>query len=46
MNAIQPDLRAFAGRGGKLVLHHGCNDHLIAPGNTVDYYMQSSTPWA
>ena len=38
VDAIQPDLREFAGRGGKLILYHGWNDHLIAPGNTVDYY--------
>jgi feruloyl esterase len=38
VDAIQPDLRAFAGRGGKLILYHGWNDQLIAPGNTVDYY--------
>jgi feruloyl esterase len=38
VDANQPDLRAFAGRGGKLIMYHGWNDHLIAPGNTVDYY--------
>ena len=27
-----------AARGGRLILYHGWNDHLIAPGNTVDYY--------
>ena len=38
VDSNQPDLRAFAGRGGKLIMYHGWNDHLIAPGNTVDYY--------
>src|SRR5579863_7222207 len=38
VDAIQPDLRAFAARGGKLIPYHGWNDHLIAPGNTADYY--------
>jgi feruloyl esterase len=36
--AIQPDLRPFAERGGKLILYQGWNDHIITPGNTVDYY--------
>jgi feruloyl esterase len=38
VDSNSPDLRAFAGRGGKLILYHGWNDHLVAPGNTVDYY--------
>jgi feruloyl esterase len=38
VNAIDPDLRAFKARGGKLLLYHGWNDGLIPPGNTVDYY--------
>jgi len=38
MNAIDPDLSAFLGRGGKLLLYHGWNDPLIAPENTVNYY--------
>ena len=36
-NAIDPDLRAFKARGGKLLLYHGWNDGLISPGNTVNY---------
>ena len=36
-NAIDPDLRAFKARGGKLLLYHGWNDGLISPGNTLDY---------
>jgi feruloyl esterase len=37
-NAIDPDLRAFKARGGKLLLYHGWNDFLISPGNTVNYF--------
>jgi feruloyl esterase len=37
-NALQTDLSAFKKRGGKLLLYHGWNDHLIAPENTVNYY--------
>ncbi|MCC6394152.1 MAG: tannase/feruloyl esterase family alpha/beta hydrolase [Bryobacterales bacterium] len=38
LNAINPDLRKFLGRGGKMILYHGWNDQLIAPRNTVNYY--------
>ena len=38
VNAIDPDLRAFKARGGKLLLYHGWNDGLISAGNTVNYY--------
>jgi feruloyl esterase len=37
-NAINPDLRAFKARGGKLLLYHGWNDGAISAGNTIDYY--------
>jgi feruloyl esterase len=37
-NAVDPDLRAFKARGGKLLLYHGWNDGLISAGNTVDYF--------
>ena len=33
-----PDLRAFLGRGGKLLLWHGWSDGAIAPGGTIGYY--------
>jgi feruloyl esterase len=36
VNAINPDLRAFKQRGGKLLLYHGWNDTAISPGNNVD----------
>ena len=38
MNALEPDLRAFAGHGGKLILWHGLSDPFGAPQNTIDYY--------
>jgi feruloyl esterase len=36
--AMDPDLSAFVGRGGKLILFHGTADGLIPYGNTVNYY--------
>jgi feruloyl esterase len=38
VNAVNPDLRAFKARGGKLLLYHGWNDTAISAGNTLDYY--------
>jgi feruloyl esterase len=38
LNATDPDLRKFAGRGGKLILYHGWSDAAIPPQNTIDYY--------
>jgi feruloyl esterase len=38
LNAIDPDLKAFKARGGKLIMYHGWNDQLITPLNTVNYY--------
>jgi feruloyl esterase len=38
LNAIDPNLRAFQARGGKLILYHGWNDQLISPINTVNYF--------
>ncbi len=37
-NANNPDLRAFAARGGKLILYHGWADQSIPPWSTLDYY--------
>jgi pimeloyl-ACP methyl ester carboxylesterase len=37
-NANDPDLRAFAARGGKLIMYHGWADPLISPWSTLDYY--------
>jgi feruloyl esterase len=38
LNATDPNLKKFTGRGGKLILYHGWNDPLIAPMNSVNYY--------
>jgi hypothetical protein len=40
LDATDPDLTAFASRGGKLILYHGWNDAAIAPGNTIAYYTE------
>jgi hypothetical protein len=37
VNAVNPDLRPFQARGGKLILYHGWNDPAISPLGTVDY---------
>jgi hypothetical protein len=38
VDAVNPDLRPFLSRGGKLILYHGMNDPAISPLATVDYY--------
>jgi len=38
LTAIDPNLRRFSSRGGKLFLYHGWNDQLIAPRNAINYY--------
>jgi Tannase and feruloyl esterase len=38
LDATDPDLKAFADRGGKLILYQGWNDAAIAPLNMIDYY--------
>jgi hypothetical protein len=38
LDSTNPDLSAFAARGGKLILYHGWNDPAISPWNTVAYY--------
>jgi feruloyl esterase len=38
LSAVNPDLRAFRARGGKLIQLHGWGDQLISPQNSVDYY--------
>jgi feruloyl esterase len=37
-NAINPDLRAFKARGGKLIHYHGFSDPDIPPANSINYY--------
>jgi pimeloyl-ACP methyl ester carboxylesterase len=36
--ATEPDLTAYAARGGKLMLIHGWSDQFIGPCNTISYY--------
>jgi Tannase and feruloyl esterase len=38
LNATDPNLKAFAKRGGKLIIYHGWNDPAISAYNTIDYY--------
>jgi feruloyl esterase len=38
LTAVNPDLGAFAKRGGKLLMFHGWNDQLITAQNSVNYY--------
>jgi feruloyl esterase len=38
VNAVNPDLRAFKARGGKLLMYHGWNDTAISPRNAIDYH--------
>ena len=38
INALNPDLRSFFGRGGMLLQYHGWSDPQIAPGASPQYY--------
>jgi feruloyl esterase len=38
INAIDPDLKAFTGHGGKLIMYQGYADTNIPPGNAITYY--------
>jgi len=38
INALNPDLRRFIDRGGKLIQYHGWSDPQIAPGISPQYY--------
>jgi feruloyl esterase len=38
ITAMNPDLNAFAKRGGKLLMYHGWSDPEITPYNSVNYY--------
>jgi feruloyl esterase len=37
-NAIDPDLKAFARRGGKLIVYHGWSDAALPPVASINYY--------
>ena len=38
MNSIDPNLAAFKGRGGKLIMYHGWNDPAIPAFNSINYF--------
>jgi feruloyl esterase len=38
MNSIDPNLKAFFGHGGKLLMYHGWADPGISPQNSVNYF--------
>lgn len=40
INTDDPDLSAFAARGGKMITEHGLNDTLIPPQGTISYYQR------
>jgi feruloyl esterase len=40
LSTDNPDLSAFRGRGGKIILWHGWSDRLIYPEGTIDYYQR------
>jgi feruloyl esterase len=47
--ALNPDLKAFAAHGGKLLLYHGWADQQVAPEATVEFYkavVGSGANWA
>jgi Tannase and feruloyl esterase len=38
LNSVDPNLKPFKARGGKLIMYHGWNDPAIPPVNTINYF--------
>jgi feruloyl esterase len=38
MDSVDPNLKPFVGRGGKLIIYHGWSDPGIPPMSSVHYY--------
>jgi single stranded DNA-binding protein len=43
LDSVDPNLKAFMARGGKLIMYHGWNDPGIPPENTINYYQSVVT---
>jgi len=38
LDSDNPDIRAFVGRGGKLIVYHGWSDPAVPPGSSLRYF--------
>jgi feruloyl esterase len=41
VNALEPNLKPFIDRGGKLIQYHGWSDPQISPGSSAQYYARA-----